>query len=222
MQARATPQSAVSSAVGSAIRPLGSGLSSAGPGSVVSFTPGDRQADLSPAMANLTDASPTLTLLPSLSQTGPGGQVRKLGTRVAGATPAVCCWRLSSGAMLRAQPLTGLRLPTSPPLPRSPPPHPTPLACPHHAQGVTSGDGSTPSLLDARAASPSAVYAPLYAATPFRGALAALPIDAALAAPLVDNSPFNLAVSARRDGGPPAPHTAAGPGGRGEQGQRSR
>lgn len=29
-------------------------------------------------------------------------------------------------------------------------------------------------------------------ATPFRGALAALPIDAALAAPLVDSSPFSL------------------------------
>lgn len=29
-------------------------------------------------------------------------------------------------------------------------------------------------------------------ATPFRGALAALPMDAALAAPLIDSSPFEL------------------------------
>lgn len=56
-----------------------------------------------------------------------------------------------------------------------------------------SGHGSTPSLLDARAASPSAVYS-LYSATPFRGALEALPIAEALNAPLVDNSPFNLTV----------------------------
>jgi hypothetical protein len=53
-------------------------------------------------------------------------------------------------------------------------------------------DGGTPSLLDARAASPSAVYATRFTATPFRGALAALPMDAALAAPLVDSSPFSL------------------------------
>lgn len=53
-------------------------------------------------------------------------------------------------------------------------------------------DGTTPSLLDARAASPSAVYATRFMATPFRGALAALPVDAALAAPLVDSSPFQL------------------------------
>lgn len=58
----------------------------------------------------------------------------------------------------------------------------------------TSGDGSTPSLLDARAASPSAVYNSLYTTTPFRGALAALPIDAALNAPLVDSSPFDITV----------------------------
>ena len=55
-----------------------------------------------------------------------------------------------------------------------------------------SGDGTTPSLLDMRAASPSAVYATRFTATPFRGALAALPVDAALAAPLVDSSPFPL------------------------------
>lgn len=54
------------------------------------------------------------------------------------------------------------------------------------------GDGTTPSLLDARAASPSAVFAARFVATPFRGALAALPMDAALAAPLVDSSPFQL------------------------------
>ena len=61
-------------------------------------------------------------------------------------------------------------------------------------QGGT-GDGTTPSLLDARAASPSAVYATRFMATPFRGALAALPMDAALAAPLVDSSPFQLSDS---------------------------
>lgn len=54
------------------------------------------------------------------------------------------------------------------------------------------GAGGTPSLLDACAASPSAVYATRVTATPFRGALAALPVDAALAAPLVDSSPFSL------------------------------
>lgn len=59
----------------------------------------------------------------------------------------------------------------------------------------TSGDGSTPSLLDACAASPSAVYNSLYTTTPFRGALAALPIDAAINAPLIDSSPFDLTVS---------------------------
>lgn len=60
---------------------------------------------------------------------------------------------------------------------------------------VQAHDGSTPSLLDARAASPSAVYATRFNATPLRGALAALPLDAALAAPLplggIDASPFS-------------------------------
>lgn len=36
------------------------------------------------------------------------------------------------------------------------------------------------------------MYATRFTATPFRGALAALPLDAALAAPLVDSSPFSL------------------------------
>jgi hypothetical protein len=62
-----------------------------------------------------------------------------------------------------------------------------------HAQGG-SGDGSTPSLLDGRAASPSAVYSTLYTTTPFRGALEALPISEAVNAPLVDSSPFDLTV----------------------------
>lgn len=66
--------------------------------------------------------------------------------------------------------------------------------CVHCCSQEPSGDGSTPSLLDARAASPSAVYNSIYTTTPFRGALAALPIDAALNAPLVDSSPFDITV----------------------------
>lgn len=68
-----------------------------------------------------------------------------------------------------------------------------------HTVGLQGADGSTPSLLDARAASPSAVYATRFTATPFRGALAALPLDAALAAPLVDSSPFSLHEGAGMD-----------------------
>eukprot|EP00775_Hariotina_reticulata_P004712 gene4712-4962_t len=119
----ATPQSAVSSAIGSAIRSVPCLSSAAGSG-----------REFSPAMPGMAGPSPTLTLLPTLSGQGLSA---------------------TSG-------------------------------------GAREGDGSTPSLLDIRAASPSAVYGMRFTATPFRGALAALPLDAALHAPLVDSSPFNL------------------------------
>lgn len=61
-------------------------------------------------------------------------------------------------------------------------------------QQGASGNGSTPSLLDAKAASPSAVWQTNTYTTPFRGALAALPIDQAVNAPLLDSSPFDLTV----------------------------
>jgi hypothetical protein len=143
------------------------------------MTPADRGL-VSPAlMQGLPDTSPTLTLLPGMVQSG--GQVCVwVCARVLG-----CCMLALAGRLLVDETqLSPRRI------------HDLPCACTQsHASQSGGGDGSTPSLLDARAASPSAVYAqPLYAATPFRGALAALPIDAAVHAPLVDNSPFNLTV----------------------------
>lgn len=50
---------------------------------------------------------------------------------------------------------------------------------------------TTPLLLDKTAASPSMVYGMHFTQTPYRQ-MAALPMDQAVAAPLVDSSPFML------------------------------
>jgi hypothetical protein len=102
-----------------------------------------------------------------------------------GGTPAAVMHRAAPAAAIHAA-----ATPAAAPAPQG---LPDVCRCVGCMQGA-SGDGSTPSLLDARAASPSAVYNSLFTTTPFRGALAALPIDAAVNAPLVDSSPFDLTV----------------------------